>query len=155
MTSHAPDTAADEAVLALRDLLLAGMQFRQVVAEHIGLDLSASVALSHLSAHGPLSARELADLVGVTPSSMTALLDRLESQRLAARGRPAGDRRKIVATITPHGEQTLRQVRAWMAEALAGLDRCVLPDPPATLTAIAQALDGQIETIRKGAAPAR
>ena len=144
----------DAAVPALRDLLLAGMQFRVLVAEQFGIDLSASVALSHLSARGPLSARDLAHLVGVTPSSMTALLDRLEAQDLARRGRHPTDRRKTVATITPHGEQTLVQVRQWMAEALDSVDADLLPDPAAALTALAQALDAQSAAIRETAGTA-
>jgi Transcriptional regulators len=155
-TGHPPGAASNDAVLALRDLLLAGMRFRLTVAEHFDIDLSASVALSHLSAHGPLSARELADLVGVTPSSMTALLDRLEAQDLATRARHPTDRRKTALTITERGQQSLTQVRAWMADALNSLDKHYAPPELARpLSAVARALNTQTAALRNraGAAP--
>jgi Transcriptional regulators len=138
-------------VLALRDLLLAGMQFRVTVAEYFDIDLSASVALSHLSVRGPLSARELAELVGLTPSSMTALLDRLEAQDLASRGRHPTDRRKTALTITERGQQSLAQVRDWMADALNRVDKHTLPDLAGPLSAVARALNAQTEALRHGA----
>ena len=153
-----PGAEASDAVLALRDLLLAGMRFRLTVAEHFDIDLSASVALSQLSAHGPLSARELAELVGVTPSSMTALLDRLEAQGLASRGRHPTDRRKMVLTITERGQRSLTQVRGWMADALNNVDRHYAPlDLAGPLSAVARALNAQTEALRNraGAAPQR
>jgi Transcriptional regulators len=148
---RAPVAEPSQAVLALRDLLLAGMHFRMTVAEYFDIDLSASVALSHLSARGPLSARELAELVGVTPSSMTALLDRLEAQDLASRGRHPTDRRKTTLTITERGQQSLAQVRGWMADALNRVDQHTLPDPARQLSAVAHALNAQTEALRNAA----
>ena len=148
---RSPVAEPSEAVLALRDLLLAGMHFRMTVAEYFDIDLSASVALSHLSAHGPLSARELAGLVGVTPSSMTALLDRLEAQDLATRGRHPTDRRKTALTITERGQQSLAQVRGWMADALDRVDKHALPDLAGPLSAVARALNAQTDVLRNSA----
>lgn len=143
-----------EAVLALRNLLLSGMHFRMLVAEHFGIDLSASIALSHLSTVGPLTARQLAEQVGVTPSAMTALLDRLEAQGLATRNRHPTDRRKTVATITETGQKSLQQVREWLADALGGIDVDALPQTTRLLTAIAHGLDEQCAAIRDDAGAA-
>lgn len=143
-----PGDDLDAAILALREFMLATLRFRQLVAEQLNLDLSASVALGQLSARGPLGARQLADLVGVTPSSMTALLDRLETQDLAHRGRHPSDRRKTVLTITEHGQQSLARVRGWLADALRGIEPLSLSDAASMLAAITEGLDEKSERIR-------
>jgi len=86
--------AADltEAMVALRGLMLAGDQFRHAAAAYFDVGLSETVAMSHLSMAGPLSPREVSDRVGLTPSTVTSLLDRLEHAGLTARTPPTAAR---------------------------------------------------------------
>lgn len=129
----------DPTVLALRRLMLAGEQFRHAVAEHFGIGLSETVAMSYLSM-GPSSPRKLADQVGLTPSTMTALLDRLERAGLAVRHPHPTDRRKSLITITDRGNDALAQVRAWLAAATDVVPEELRPDALAILTDLANAL---------------
>jgi DNA-binding MarR family transcriptional regulator len=130
----------DPTVLALRRLMLAGEQFRNAVAEHFGIGLSETIAMSYLSMGGPTSPRKLADQVGLTPSTMTALLDRLEHAGLAIRHPHPTDRRKSLITITERGHDALAQVRAWLASAIHVLPEELRPDALAILTDLANAL---------------
>jgi DNA-binding MarR family transcriptional regulator len=151
--ANASDPVADEqgllgAMFALRRLMLAGEQFRHAVAAHFGVGLSETVAMSHLSVAGSLSPREVADKVGLTPSTVTALLDRLEAAGLATRAAHPTDRRKSVVTITDQGREMLVQVQQWMRAALSELSPDRLPDTVTALTELAAALDTQAAQIR-------
>ncbi len=52
--------------------------FYTLVAERLGLSVSDLRAWDLLVGLGPLSAREFADLTGLTPGAVTGLIDRLE-----------------------------------------------------------------------------
>jgi DNA-binding MarR family transcriptional regulator len=96
--------------------------------------------MSYLSMDGPSSPRKLADQVGLTPSTMTALLDRLERAGLAIRHPHPTDRRKSLITITDGGQDALAQVRAWLAAAIYVVPEELRPDALAILTDLANAL---------------
>jgi DNA-binding MarR family transcriptional regulator len=150
---NASDPVAEEqgligAMFALRRLMLSGEQFRHAVAAHFGVGLSETVAMSHLSAAGSLTPREVANKVGLTPSTVTALLDRLEAAGLATRAAHPTDRRKSVITITDRGREMLVQVQEWMRAALSELRPDRLPDTVTALTELATALDAQAAEIR-------
>jgi DNA-binding MarR family transcriptional regulator len=138
----------DQTVLALRRLMLAGEQFRRAVAEHFGIGLSETVAISYLSLDGPLSPRQLADQVGLTPSTMTALLDRLEHAGLAMRHAHPTDRRMSLITLTERGHDLIAQMRAWLAAAIDVLPEELHPDAVAILTDLGDALLERTAAIR-------
>ena len=139
-----PDAAG-----ALRALIVSGEQFRQAIADHFGIGITESVALSHLRTHDALTSRELAELTGLTSSTVTALVDRLEATGVASRSAHPTDRRKIVITLTPSGIEQLDRTEEWLAEALEG----PIGVDPATvitlLTELAAALDHQTLHIRR------
>jgi DNA-binding MarR family transcriptional regulator len=152
-TNH-PAVGPDElallpAMFALRGLMMAGEQFRHSVAEHFGVGLSETVAMSHLSIAGSLSPREVANRLGLTPSTVTSLLDRLEHAGLAVRAPHATDRRKSVVTITESGRDMLVRVQQWMRAALSELSPDRLPETVAALTDLARALETQTGKIRQ------
>src|SRR3954447_7401197 len=104
-----------DAVDALRVLLLAAHSFRQGLAAALGLTVSDTYALSHLAAAGNPSAGELAHRAGLAPSSVTALLDRLERAGLVQRAVRPGDRRAQQISLTEHGRQVLALSSRWAA----------------------------------------
>lgn len=53
-----------------------------------------------LIAFGPQTARAIADETGLTPASITALLDRLEARGLLSRKADPNDRRKVMVWAT-------------------------------------------------------
>jgi len=148
---HRADPAAAPAVAAVRALTLASARFRQTVAERIGVDLSATMIMSHLSESGPSSPRELARKVGLTPSAMTAALDRLEAAGLALRTPHPTDRRKAVVTLTGTGQETLVQVRTRLRAALDTFPDDRLDEVAEIVGALAAALDAQAEALERGA----
>jgi len=143
-TLSTPDTTG-----ALRALIVSGEQFRQAIADHFGIGVTESVAMSHLRVHDALTSRELAELTGLTSSTVTALVDRLEATGLASRSAHPTDRRKIVITLTSGGIEQLDRTEEWLAEALEG----PIGVDPATittlLTELAAALDHQTVHIRQ------
>jgi DNA-binding MarR family transcriptional regulator len=147
---HDPDPEPEmvhAAVAALRAMNLAGERFRHAAAEHFGLDQSAISAISHLSAAGPLSPNEIAKRVALTPSSITALLDRLEHADYAHRSHHPTDRRRIDVALTEHGHQALTQITQWMTATLTGYDNTHLTNLSATLTDLTHRLTTQTTRI--------
>jgi len=62
-----------------------------------------------LSHAGPVSQQALGRQLGVDPSRIVALLDQLESQRLAERRRDPSDRRAYHIHVTAAGDRLLAQ----------------------------------------------
>lgn len=92
-------------------------------------------ALYLVAAHGSLHISALAELLGVTLSTGSGLVDRLVDQGLLDRRQHEVDRRHVVASLTPAGgallermrELSTRRVRSMLGELddadLAALDR--------------------------------
>ena len=57
---------------------------------------------------GEISQRELQELLGIQPGSMSEIAAKLESKGLIVRGRAEADRRKILLSLTEEG-------RAWLS----------------------------------------
>lgn len=135
---------------AIRALNLAGERFRQAVADHFDVGLSETSAMQVLSAGGPLSPGQLADLVGLTPSTVTALLDRLERADLAARTPHSSDRRKTVVSVTAGGQRFLDAVQAWLGEAVGVIEPGQIPAATALLAQLAGGLHARADGIADG-----
>ncbi|MEO0986246.1 MAG: MarR family transcriptional regulator [Cyanobacteria bacterium J06639_14] len=71
------------------------------IAEHLGVHRNDLRALNLLE-EGPLSPRIIADRIGLTSGSVTALIDRLEKAGFVERRPSKTDRRSIEVGITPH-----------------------------------------------------
>jgi DNA-binding MarR family transcriptional regulator len=134
------------AMTGLRALILAGEEFRHAVAAHFHLGVTETVAMSYL-ATGSLTARELSERMSLKPSSITSVLDRLDAAGLARRAAIPGDRRRVLVTITDHGQTTLAWTRHRMQAALASLGEPRLPEIAATLSELAAALRVQASSI--------
>lgn len=137
-------------VRALWAVLLAGEKFRSEIARHLGIGVSDTAAMAALAQAGPLSPRELATRVGLTPSTVTTLLDRLAAADLAIRRPHPSDRRKTVVMLSDHGRTLLAEVRAWMDAAVADLDVEDLPQTDALLSAVATSLTNQSAALKAG-----
>ena len=75
-----------------------------------GLTKARTHVLWELSARPTANQRELADAVGVTPRTMTGLIDGLESTGFVARRPDPGDRRALRIELTAQG----REAAAWL-----------------------------------------
>ena len=100
--------------------------YRRTVARHGATGTAVSV-LGVLAHADGLSQRELAGRVGLTPATLTPVLDALEHEGRIGRERDTSDRRIVRLTITDAGRAYVRSVSTEVAAAL----RARLPRPPA------------------------
>ena len=76
-------------------------------------------ALTVLHEHGPQNASSLAGFLGIAPSTLTRLSDRLVRDGLIDRVPDPEDRRAVVLSATRQGTQIANRVKAWRLTALA------------------------------------
>jgi len=110
------------------------------VYEHVigslGLTLLEWYALRALYAHDGLSASQLAALVCRHPSSMTALLDRMEAKGLLRRQTDADDRRSVRVFLTDQGCSFRPQIEATAAQLDHLLADLIAPDQMAVFRTV-------------------
>jgi DNA-binding MarR family transcriptional regulator len=115
----------------LRDLTSWVVVVHQAIADRLGLGMSDLKALD-LAARGgtQVTAGRIAETTGLSSSSVTALLDRLEREGFIERRRDGSDRRRVVVVTT--GKREREVMRAFeplqraSREVLAGYDRAGL-----------------------------
>lgn len=103
---------------------------RHVRDKHNGQKLSAHQAsiLDHLDSNEGTSILEIARHLGVTASTMSLSIDRLERAKYLRRERDSIDRRRILVYLTAAGERIKRQAKVLEPELVGALlDR--LPAP--------------------------
>lgn len=146
-----PVADGDLAVAAdgLRQLALTLDQRRRHYGLLAGVRDTDLLALVNLVADGPLSSVELSRRLGVTPSSVTNLVDRLESDRLVARQDDPADRRRLCIVVTERGEDAVRRARSWSLDALQTIDPDRLPAVVEALRELGSALKLHQESVRR------
>jgi DNA-binding MarR family transcriptional regulator len=77
--------------------------YRRAVAAAVGLGTADLVALSLLHREQPQQAGQIGEWAGLTPGSVTALLNRLEARGYVTRIRPTHNRRSLQVRLTPAG----------------------------------------------------
>ena len=113
------------ALLALQRATHATLQV--LAAELVDLDLTASEinALANLADGRGRTVSELGAAVGIRPTTLTSVLDRLERRGHISRGSRPGDRRVVLIELTASGQaaaDVIRQaISALEARALAAL----------------------------------
>jgi DNA-binding MarR family transcriptional regulator len=113
-------------VLLTRAGEAAGRVHRRAAAGH-GLTSTSMGVLDELSRRtGGTSHRELAGRLGITPATLTPVVDALADSGALARERDPVDRRVVRLSITPHGRERL----AAAAVAVAGAVRARIPAMP-------------------------
>lgn len=97
--------AGDGAALlaAVRAIGASTDAYRRAVATAVDLGTADLVALSLLQREEPQRASQIGEWTGLTPGSVTALLDRLESRGFLTRIRPTHDRRSLDVCLTAEG----------------------------------------------------
>ena len=99
-----------------------GQLVRRLRAERRGLSLSQVTVLGLLDRAGSASISDLAAADRVRPQSMAATVAAMQAAGLIARGADAGDRRRVLITLTAAGRAALADDRArrvgWLAAAI-------------------------------------
>ena len=95
--------------------------------EPLGLTTALFALLNVLEAREGAIQQELGSAMGIDPSTMVSLIDKLEATRLARRRPRSTDRRAREVVITPKGRRVLEEARRLAAEVeddvLRGLSR--------------------------------
>lgn len=95
----------------------------------MGLTESRAAVMWKVHRRGPCTQRALADALGVTPRTMTGLIDGLVSTGFVTREPHPSDRRAALITFTPHGQATART----LVDGKRQLARALFEDLPAEL----------------------
>ena len=88
------------ATLALQSLFTLANETEWEIARGMGLNLTDFRALSALGLSGPVTVGTLAEELGATPATTTAIVSRLESRGYVARHRSTDDRRQVQVNAT-------------------------------------------------------
>ncbi|MFI1764955.1 MarR family winged helix-turn-helix transcriptional regulator [Streptomyces sp. NPDC020800] len=72
------------------------VMFHSAIAAKQGLNATEEKTLDHLRRRGPLTAKDLAELTGLAPASVTGLLDRLEAKGFVHRVKHPTDKRRVL-----------------------------------------------------------
>lgn len=128
MTSTgAGDFGAAGVVSALHQATHATLRALAHQLAHLQLSGSEQNVLAALADDEPRAISELAAATGTRPTTLTSVLDRLESRGLLVRELDPDDRRSFRVVLTADGRQTAAAVHAAMTEleraALSGLTR--------------------------------
>ena len=130
------------ALLALQRATHATLQV--LAAELVDLDLTASEinALANLADGRGRTVSELGAAVGIRPTTLTSVLDRLERRGHISRGARPGDRRVVLIGLTATGQATAGTIR----QAIAALEaRALAALPPAAIAGFRAALEALTE----------
>ncbi len=134
----APRSEVDDGPALARRLPRAGQalgrRLRHAVASH-GLTPTSLGVLGVLVAGGPASHRELAAALGVSPGTLTPVVDVLERAGSVTRTRDGADRRVVHVSISPDGRSRFADASAQVTRAFAEH----LPQLPADQEAIVRA----------------
>jgi len=142
--------ATEEAIRALRALILSGERYRQVLSDYVGLGVTDTQAVSYLTVHGDRGQNELAADLGLSSSASTALVDRLEREGIAERYPHPNDRRRTLVRLTSRGHAVVDLSRGWL---LAGFHDIPQDDHQmvaATLRSIADRLSERSAEVKQG-----
>jgi len=150
VSSEQQHDATEEAIRALRALILSGERYRQVLSEYVSLGVTDTQAVSYLTVHGDRGQNELAADLGLSSSAATALVDRLEREGIAERYPHPNDRRRTLVRLTARGYAVVETSRQWLLTGLQGIPRSEHELVAATLRSIAERLAERSSQIAQG-----
>lgn len=108
--------------------------------------------LTVLDAIGPTPMSQVAEFVGISPASATAIVDRMIDDSLVARGRSEDDRRQVLVSITRQGRDLLQRAVSSRREQLESVFEHLRDDELAQIVRIMQRLESAIEARRESEA---
>ena len=143
-----------------RDLATKTVLFHHHLAAQLGLSVTDLKCLDLVrTAKVPLTAKNLAELIGLTGGAITGVADRLEAAGLVERVRDPDDRRRWELRPVPGAQAKIAAVFAPLGEAIADLaghyDDEQLDTITSFLTGLEAVLDNQTQALRTPAAAHR
>ncbi len=101
--------------------ILVGVAARSLAAVADQVTLPQFRMLVVLSTRGPLRARELADALGVHPSTASRMVDRLSADRLVDRDVNPDNRREVIVSLSARGARLVDEVTRRRREQIAAI----------------------------------
>jgi DNA-binding MarR family transcriptional regulator len=118
----------------------------RAAASLIGINQTDLICLNALFREGPMTAGQLATVIGLTSGATTTAIDRLERAGYAHRRSDPADRRRVMVETSPEGAQRAFAVFDGLLEELARLSAAY---PPDQLTLLLELL-GRVRTVILG-----
>jgi DNA-binding MarR family transcriptional regulator len=103
------------------------MDLQDLGARQYGLGFARGRVLWALHESGPVLMRALSQVLGISPRTVTGLVDALEADGWVTRGPHPADRRATIISLTPAAEAALARLR----DSYEGLAHDLLSDLPA------------------------
>ena len=103
------DEEISETVQSLRRIVKTIEDYSQQVSSEFGVTGPQLWALKTILEHGALPLGQLGKKMYLHPSTVTGVVDRLESKGYVVRGRDATDRRIVTVTLTPAGKELVKK----------------------------------------------
>jgi DNA-binding MarR family transcriptional regulator len=141
-----PDPAVAEVLAAFGEFLVAQRRLRGRDAQSPGdLSFAQLRVLAALEEGDSCPTGQLAEKAGVSPATVTGMLDNLEQMGIVTRIRSAEDRRVVLTRLTEEGrrlrDEKRREVRAAFEKALTSLSARDLAAAPRILRLLAGAME--------------
>jgi DNA-binding MarR family transcriptional regulator/SAM-dependent methyltransferase len=115
-----------------------------------GMTVAQAATLEVLKMEGAVRLSTLGRRLGISPSTLTRNLQRLEERGLIERTADPEDARAAIATLTPAGEKTAAELEEQEIISAAGLLKSL---PPERRGRVVQALEDLLEAIREATEP--
>lgn len=120
----------------------------------IGISLTQLHILNLVEGHGEMAMSRLAEMLDVSLSNATGLIDRVEERGFVERFRVASDRRVVMVRLTPAGRQMLADVEILREEILGpvldGFDDEQLAGIALAMAALRQAVEARLADPARG-----
>jgi DNA-binding MarR family transcriptional regulator len=136
---------AKETMIAYLEALALAEPLQERLWQQVGITLTQLSVLRHLR-RGPQTAGRLGQMAGLSPASLTHLVDRLEARGLVRRRRDSADRRQVEVHLQAAGERLLGQVRVVKG---SDLHRAVLSMSPQESLRLRTALRDLVQRTRR------
>lgn len=104
-----PDVAIFETMQALRRIVKAIQDYSHQVSSEFGITGPQLWAMKTIFQHGSLPLGELSKKMYLHPSTISGVVDRLESKGYVVRDRNHKDRRVVTVRLTPAGDALVRK----------------------------------------------
>ncbi|PKG25583.1 MarR family winged helix-turn-helix transcriptional regulator [Niallia nealsonii] len=104
------DALNNELLRSYANINKAYFQLLKVDAERMGITVVQLKTMYRISAHPNTGLGELAEILRLTKSTVSGVIDRLVHQGLVERTIPSTDRRAVNLKLTDKGQETLKQL---------------------------------------------
>jgi len=95
---------------------------------YLGLSYPQLHALLMVRMRGSLAMSELADALGISPSSASAMVDKLVERNFLAREHSTNDRRKVIVTVSGEAKKTIAGIEEKLMQLFIDLVEKLGPD---------------------------